>query len=193
MQQRKRSIGLGLAVVLFALPLAAQTRSMDPERSFFTVRVFKAGMFSAFGHEHEVRAPLSEGTVQEGEAARVELRVEAGQLKVLDPGRPEQERAEVQETMLGPKVLDSDRFPEIRFRSTAVKRNGADDWQVSGELTLHGQTRPLMVAVTHQGGHYRGTTALKQTDFGITPVRVGGGTVKVKDEVRVEFEIGLKE
>jgi hypothetical protein len=32
---------------------------------------------------------------------------------------------------------------------------------------------------------------LKQTDFGITPVTVVGGTVKVKDEVKIEFEIAL--
>jgi len=193
MRYRRCSIGLGLAVALFVLPLTAQTQAMDPERSFCTVRVFKAGMFSAFGHEHEVRAPLSEGTVQEGEAARVELRVEARQLKVLDPGRPEQERAEVQQTMLSPKVLDSERFPEIRFRSTTVETKGADDWQVRGELMLHGQTHPLVMEVTRKEGRYRGTVALKQTDFGITPVRVGGGTVKVKDEVRVEFEIALKQ
>jgi hypothetical protein len=33
---------------------------------------------------------------------------------------------------------------------------------------------------------------LKQRDFGIEPVSVGGGTVKVKDELRVEFEIVAK-
>jgi hypothetical protein len=34
-------------------------------------------------------------------------------------------------------------------------------------------------------------STLKQTDFGITPVTVAGGTVKVKDEVKIEFEIAL--
>jgi polyisoprenoid-binding protein YceI len=193
MMRRKCRIGLAVAAALFALPLAAQTRAMDSERSFFTVRVFKAGLFSALGHEHDVRAPLSEGTVQEGEAASVQLRVDARQLKVVDPDRPEKERAEVQETMLGPNVLDSGRFPEIRFRSTAVEKTGAEHWQVRGELVLHGQTRPVVVDVARDKGRYRGAATLKQTDFGITPVRVGGGTVKVKDEVRVEFEISLKE
>lgn len=193
MQRRKYRAGLAVAAALFALPLAAQTRAMDSERSFFTVRVFKAGLFSAFGHEHEVRAPLAEGTVQEGEAAGVQLRVDARQLKVLDPDRPDKERAEVQETMLGPKVLDSDRFSEIRFRSTAVEKKGAEHWQVRGKLALHGQTRPVVVDVARDKGRYRGAATLKQSDFGIPPVRVGGGTVKVKDEVRVEFEISLKE
>ena len=38
-------------------------------------------------------------------------------------------------------------------------------------------------------GRYIGSTHLKQTDFGITPVRIAGGTVKVKDEVEMSFEI----
>jgi len=40
-----------------------------------------------------------------------------------------------------------------------------------------------------QGGRYRGTAALKQRDFGIDPITIAGGTVKVKDEVKVEFDI----
>ena len=193
MRPAKGRVGVALAAVLFAIPLAAQPRAIDPERSFFTIHVFKAGMFSAFGHEHEVRAPIPEGTVEEADAARVELRVDTRQLRVLDPGRPEPERAEVQETMLGPKVLDSGRFPEIRFRSLAVKMKGPNAWQVSGELTLHGQTRPLVLEVTRKERRYRGTVTLKQTDYGITPIRVGGGTVKVKDDVRVEVEIAVRD
>ena len=38
-------------------------------------------------------------------------------------------------------------------------------------------------------GQYHGETKLKQTDFGIQPVSVGGGTIKVKDELDVEFSI----
>jgi len=41
------------------------------------------------------------------------------------------------------------------------------------------------------GSRYRGSATLKQTDFGITPVTVAGGTVKVKNEVKVEFDIAL--
>jgi hypothetical protein len=46
--------------------------------------------------------------------------------------------------------------------------------------------------VTLKGEHYRGAATLKQTDFGITPVTVAGGTVKVKDEVKIEFEVVLR-
>jgi polyisoprenoid-binding protein YceI len=87
--------------------------------------------------------------------------------------------------------LDSERYPEIVFRSTAAEPAGADSWKVSGALTLHGQTRPVTVEVTEKAGHYLGNALLKQTDFAIKPVRIAGGTVRVKDTVRIEFDIQL--
>jgi len=58
-----------------------------------------------------------------------------------------------------------------------------------GELTLHGQTRPVAVDVSSRAGHYTGQATLKQTEFGMKPVSLLGGTVKVKDAVRIEFDI----
>ena len=58
-----------------------------------------------------------------------------------------------------------------------------------GNLTFHGQTHPLKVDVEREQGRYRGSARLRQSEFGITPVKVAAGTIKVKDEVRVEFEI----
>jgi polyisoprenoid-binding protein YceI len=112
-------------------------------------------------------------------------------MKVLDPDVKPSDRAEVQSTMLGPKVLDAERFPEIRFRSTRVTREG-DAWRVEGELSLHGQTRPVTLRVSGSGGLYIGSLKLKQTAFGIQPVTAGGGTVKVKDELQLDFHIALK-
>jgi polyisoprenoid-binding protein YceI len=68
---------------------------------------------------------------------------------------------------------------------------GEGHWTVRGELTLHGQTKPVTADVSEKAGHYTGRATVKQTDFGIKPVKVAGGTVKVKDEVRVEFDIQL--
>ncbi len=176
-------------LLALALPAAAQVQAIDPARSSVTIHVGKAGMFSAFGHEHEVRGPIAQGRVAaSGADPKVEVLVRTAELKVLDPGIKESDRAEIQATMLGPKVLDAARFPEIRFRSTRIQRAG-QGWEIEGELTLRGQTRPVTVTVRETGGHYAATTAFKQTAFGITPVNAGGGTVKVKDEVRLEFEI----
>jgi polyisoprenoid-binding protein YceI len=107
----------------------------------------------------------------------------------MDPGVSQSERSQIQSTMLGPKVLDSEKFQEIRFRSTKIEQAGAGKWNVQGDLTLHGQTHAVTVKVEGEHGHYRGSAVLKQTDFGMTPIRIGGGSIKVKDEVRVEFEI----
>jgi len=39
--------------------------AIDPQKSSITVRVFKAGIFSAFGHEHEISAPMQQGSFTE--------------------------------------------------------------------------------------------------------------------------------
>lgn len=170
---------------------ATPAKEIDNQKSTMTVRAFKSGLFSAFGHDHEISAPVKQGSVNETDRS-VELVVDARLMRVTDKDVSEKDRAEIQETMLGPKVLDTAQFPEIRFHSTSVDRAGEGRWTVRGELTLHGKTRPVKVDVNGQSGRYRGTAELKQRDFGIEPVSGGGGTVKVKDEVRVEFEIVAK-
>ena len=70
---------------------------------------------------------------------------------------------------------------------TAGKTLGTDLAQQ--KLTLHGQTHPVRVEVIGMNGHYHGTAQLKQKDFGIAPISLGGGTVKVKNELRVEFDV----
>lgn len=154
------------------------------------VRVSKAGVFSALGHSHEIAAPIAGGAV-DLTARRVELRVNAGALRVQDPGVSEKDREEIRKTMLGPEVLDSERYPEIVFQSTGVEAAGGNTWKVQGDLSLHGRTRPVIVNVKEQGGRYVGAALLKQTDFGITPVKFAGGAVRVKDELRIQFNIGL--
>jgi polyisoprenoid-binding protein YceI len=186
-----------LAVVIGSLypsQLAAassNSRTIDGPHSTITVRVYKSGFLSAFGHNHEIQAPIQSGEVKETESPSVELRVDARKLQVLDPEVSEETRAKIQETMQGSQVLDVVRFPEIRFQSTGVEPKGPDHWIVHGNLALHGKDRPTAVEVTLKGDHYRGSAILKQTAFGITPVTVAGGTVKVKDEVKIEFEIAL--
>jgi len=168
-----------------------QSRAIDTARSSLKIRVFKSGLFSAFAHNHVIEAPLEQGTVESSGSPSVALRVDARKLRVLDPDLSANKRAEVQKTMDGPEVLDSHHFPKIAFQSTAVEQAVAGRWTVRGNLTLHGQTRPVAVNVSLQGGHYRGSVALRQREFGITPVSIAGGTVKVKDEVKVELDIVL--
>jgi len=189
-QRRFGAALLLLASSIFLLtPARAESRSIDTEKSTMTVRVYKSGMLSAFGHDHEIAAPIA-GKVDTS-VHQVELRINAASLRVRDPKTSEKDRAEIQKTMLGPEVLDTERHSEIVFRSTSAEPAGEGGWQVRGELTLHGATKPVAVEVRENDGHYVGTARLKQSDFGIQPVKVAGGTVKVKDEVRIEFDIQL--
>jgi polyisoprenoid-binding protein YceI len=186
-------LALPAALIILAGPAAwGAKRSIDLQHSTIKIRVFKSGLFSALGHEHEVEATVAQGEVDDdSKSSLVELRVQASNLRVLDPDLPPDKRAQVQETMQGPQVLDTAQFPEIHFESTEVQKEASNRWRVMGNLTLHGQTHAVRVDVTFRDGRYYGSATLKQTAFGIKPVTVAGGTVKVKDEVKVEFEIAL--
>ena len=196
-------LGLWVLALGFALPAAAATRTyvIDSSASAVQVHVGKSGVFGFAGHTHEVAAERFEGRVDADpdDLARssVELSFEASGLKVSAQGEPEGDAPKVQEVMAGPKVLDVSRFPAIRFRSRQVAgrraADGAYELQVSGEISLHGVSRPVTVPVRVE---LSGTTltasgraALVQRAFGMEPVSAGGGTVKVKNEVGIEFRI----
>jgi polyisoprenoid-binding protein YceI len=100
--------------------------------------------------------------------------------------------------MRGPRVLDAARFATITARSRQVAVEQAGDAgsyrvNVTIDLGLHGVTRALTVPVlvTLQGDRLTATggTELRQTDYGMQPVSAGGGTVKVKDAVKIDFTI----
>jgi polyisoprenoid-binding protein YceI len=169
---------------------SAEQRPIDTAKSELTVRVYKAGVLGALGHNHSIAAPMKSGAVDTS-AHTVELRIAAASLKVQDPGGSEKDHQEIQNTMVGPEVLDVEHHPEIIFRSTNAESIGEGAWHLLGNLTIHGQSRPIELEVREAGGHYRGTAHLKQSEFGIKPVKVAGGTIRVKDEIRIEFDIQL--
>jgi polyisoprenoid-binding protein YceI len=167
--------------------VAASERAIDTAHSTITIHVGKAGLFSAAGHEHEVKAPIEEGAIDDSDPGRVWFKVKASTLTV----QPEADQAAVQSTMQA-TVLESDRYPEVRFESTSVRRLDRDRWMVTGNLTLHGSTKAVTTEVHRSNNEYQGQAKIKQTQFGIQPVRVAGGTVKVKDELTIDFDIREK-
>ena len=180
-----------LWVVLAAVPVFPQARPLDTARSSMTIRVGRTGVFSFAGDNHLVRAPLASGSVNEA-GKHIEFKVQSKSLRVEDPGTAADKKAQIQERMLGPDVLDSEHFPVIQFRSTSISGAPAD-LRVAGDLTLRGQTRPIEAKVQEIAkGHWRGAASLKQSAFGIKPISIAGGTVKVKDELKLEFEIFAK-
>ena len=168
-----------------------EARPIDSVHSTIIVYVYKTGILTGLAHNHEIEVPIAWGEVKDSNTPSVEMRVDSTKLRVWDPEASDSTRATIQATMQGAEVLDVGHFPEIHFQSTGVEPNGADHWIVRGNLDLHGQTHPISFDVAFKDGFYQGTAALKQTGFGITPVKVAGGTVKVKDEVKIAFSIAL--
>jgi polyisoprenoid-binding protein YceI len=185
----RRIVLLVAATFLSVLGASAQQHNIDTQKSTLTIHVGKTGAFSALGHEHEVRAPIHSGTAEVGSHPAVEVRVDARSLRVIDKDDSEKNRAEVQKTMLGPEVLDSENHQEIVFKSTGAEPAGQGRWTLRGNLTLHGQTRPVTLQVTLKDGRYTGETTVKLTDFGIKPPGKAG--IKAKDEVKIEFDVLL--
>ena len=161
---------------------------LDLAASKITVRVDKSGMFAAFAHNHIISAPLASGKL-DAEKRTVELKFRSHDMKVLDPGTSDSERSTIESTMKSDKVLDPTRFPEISFTSTSIETTDTKRYLVHGSLTLHGVTRPVELSVSFAEAHYTGKATIKQTDFNITPVKIAGGAVRVKDPIEIVFDI----
>jgi len=186
-----RKLTCSLILALTSHLAVAQAADVDAGRSSITVKVEKSGLFSAFAHNHTIKAPIASGKL-DTERRTATLTFNATEMKVLDEGVKDSERTEIDQTMKSDKVLDVQRFPEIGFVSTSITPQDGGRYQVRGDLTLHGTTRPVEFPITFSKDRYTGSVKLKQTDFGIAPVSIAGGTVKVKDVIEVVFEIVSK-
>jgi polyisoprenoid-binding protein YceI len=106
-----------------------------------------------------------------------------------------------QKDLTGPQWLDAARYPAITFKSTRIETTGPDTGKVTGDLTLHGVTKPVTLDVTYNGGYvghpmdpnarigFSAKGAFKRSDFGIAyGVPSPGTTMGVGDEVQVEIE-----
>ena len=95
--------------------------------------------------------------------------------------------------------FDVDNHPQMTFRSTAVRPQGAD-WVVEGELTIKGNTRPVTLDLELNGfgpDAYGGTragfsarTEISRAEFGVDiQLPMDGGGVVVGDKITVELDI----
>jgi polyisoprenoid-binding protein YceI len=177
---------------------AAKTYNIAPAESSFTVFVGKAGALSFLAHDHNIAVKSFSGRVvvpNEGAAqGSLELDVDAKSLVVLDKVS-DKDRAEITKSMHD-TVLESAKFPKITFRSVGISNVNGANLTVNGDLTLHGVTKriavPVTVSATPQLLRATGKYTLKQTDFGITPYSAAAGSIKVKNEVVLNFNIVAK-
>jgi polyisoprenoid-binding protein YceI len=201
---RARALLPLLAAASFAGAVAGaaeQGYTVMAEGSAIRIHVGKTGVFGFAGHVHEIAARV-EGTVVADPAdlarSSVSLTFDAKAIEVVaGPNEPAKDVPEVRAKMAGPDVLDAARFPTITFTSRSVTgkeaARGVWDLQVTGDLGLHGASRsltlPLRVEVKDGTLTATGKTVLRHSDFGMKPVSAGGGTVKVKNEIGVDYRI----
>jgi polyisoprenoid-binding protein YceI len=174
-----------------ATPHPASLQHIDIGRSKMTVYVDKQGLFSFLADNHVIDAPIASGTY-DAAGRSLTVTIDASKIRVLDPHLSADKRAKVQANMLGPQVLDVASYPTIRFDATQLNLDGRGPWTIAGNLQLHGQTHPATVTVrSDDAGHFTGSTTVRQSAFGITPIKIAGGAVSVKDDVRIEFDVVL--
>jgi polyisoprenoid-binding protein YceI len=181
------------------MPQTAVQYLIDGKKSTFTVRAFATGLLSAFGHSPTIAIPDFEGEVllnpEAVEQSSMRLVIHTASLTDTDD-ISEKDRNEINRAM-HQEVLESDSYPEIVYecsRLTSSKTGEGQYWvALNGELTLHGvkRTQPVSARVWLNGDKLRATGdfAVRQSDYEIRPASAAGGTIKLKDELRLSFDI----
>lgn len=173
---------------------------MDAKESTFLVRAFATGMLSAFGHSPTIAVPDFEGEVKWSssslEDASLRMVVQASSLAVTDD-ISKSDRSEIERRM-NEEVLETDGFPEIIYECSQLSSiqkmgEGSLTAVLNGDLTLHGVTlnQAISARLTLKGDTLRaaGEFSIRQSDYEIRPVSAAGGTVKLKDELKLSFDI----
>jgi polyisoprenoid-binding protein YceI len=193
----KNCVALVLCTLGIFSPCLAQKAYRISPKSVIQIHLDASGFLGFLGDKHLIEAPIARGRVHYSpenlEKSSVDLEVSSKDLRVKDPGLEEKKRQEVQQTMESPRVLEIAKYPRIAFKSAAVKSVRADTAEITGDLTLRDNTRrvKVLVKVSKPGPRLEATGSchFKQTDFGMKPVTAGGGTVRVKDEVKLTFKV----
>lgn len=169
--------------------------SMDKAHSSVTFRVSHMG-FSRY----TARFATIDGKLKFDAAHPAAMTIEAAiDPKSLALNTPP---AGFHEQLMGKAFFDAVKFPAITFRSTAVQVTGPHAAKVTGNLTLHGVTKPVTLDVTYNGGYppnamdpggarvgFSGHTVFKRSAFGMGyGVPAPGSNMGVGDDVDVAIE-----
>ncbi len=161
------------------------------------VFTYKEGLLSAIAHDLEIRVQRFDVDVDDATLA-VRARFDAASLKVVaavrdgahQPGAlGDADKLKIEHS-LREDALHTREHPEIRFASSAVTRDGARV-QITGELSLHGRTKPLTLTARTEGDRLVAEARLHQPDFGIKPYSAMLGTLKIKPGVLVRCSLPL--
>jgi len=176
--------------------------TIDATSSRFTVRAFAAGLLSGFGHNPVIAFRDFSGEVnfapEDITKSSVGITIKAGSFEVQNDVS-EKDRREIMRAM-NDQVLEVSRFPDIAFESRQVSGMQIGEslyvLKIEGDLFLHGVTRRQSVSVnvvpTDDKLRAYGEFSIKQSDFKIKIVSVAGGALKVKDELKISFDVNAK-
>ena len=180
----KRLAVTSVFAALIALPAAAQV-SADPAQapagayrleaahSQVLFSVLHGGLTDYYGRFDKLSGTLAYNPAQ----------LEKSSVAIaIDTASVDTPSAALNEELRGPDVFDSEKFGAAMFKSTGIHRTGPSTGTVSGDLTLHGITRPVTLDVTFRGGEqnplgdsyslgFAASTTIKRTDFGFTGMR----------------------
>ncbi|HLH14824.1 MAG TPA: YceI family protein [Solirubrobacteraceae bacterium] len=169
-----------------ALPTG--TWQVDPVHSSVEFQVKHLGIASVKGQFKEF-----EGTLEVGpDGARAFGKVDVASVDTREPQRDAHLRS--------PDFFEVETHPHITFESTSFRQLDEDTFEVQGEFTIHGVTRPLKLDVTlegtetdHEGNPRVGLSAsaqINRSDYGMKfNMALGSGNVVVGDKVKILLDI----
>jgi len=176
---------------------------VDVAQSRLVVHVFRKGLLSPVLHDHHFVPERWSAAVtfdpDRPHQAEVQVTVAADSLRDRQPQLSPSDIQTVEGQARGPKVLDADRYPAIRFTADHLEippsAAGAASAEgvLAGVLDLHGRTQavrvPIRVRWTGDSLDAEGEVSFMQSDFGIEPYHALLGAIAVQDRVSVEYAI----
>lgn len=177
---------LPLLLLRPAVPAASPDSPIDKAHSRVTFTVTKWGFVEVEGRFHDF-AGIIAFDEQHPERSRVEWRVRVAS---VETGAPNRDQA-----LQGPAYFNAASCPEIHFSSERVVPRGNGQFEVQGQMTIRGKTRPLTVTAVYGGTHTvpnEGIYSIFQTEFTIDryDYDVRGGSVlgpAISREVHVKL------
>ena len=199
MRRFRYLLGLLLLLGTASAQAEAPLYRILPDQSSMIVHTDVGGLFKKFGRQLEIEVREFSGEIRfdPNSAKNSSLKFEAKTHSLALKTRVSDQDRENIEIRMHEKMLQTEKYPDIRYESEKVRiwKVGEKryDVEVLGRLTLHGQTNflPLKAQLTMKDGKLEasGDASLKQTDYKIKPYSYQGGALKVADEVKLSFQM----